>query len=71
VLDPPHGGAAAQMPPLAASGVKLVVYVGCDPAGLARDVRVLAQAAFRPLRAVPIDQFHLSPRLESVVVLAR
>ena len=71
VLDPPHGGAAAQMPPLAASGVKLVVYVGCDPAGLARDVRVLAQAAFRPLRAVPIDQFHRSPRLESVVVLAR
>lgn len=66
VLDPPHGGALAQMPALAASGVP-VVYVSCNPAALARDGRVLLQAGYRVVSAAAVDQFLWSARVESVV----
>ena len=66
VLDPPHGGALAQMPALAASGVP-VVYVSCNPAALARDGRVLLQAGYRVASVAAIDQFLWSARVEGVV----
>ena len=71
VLDPPHGGAAAQIGQIAASGVPTVVYVSCNPATLARDVRVLRGAGYRLEAAVAIDQFLWSARLESVSVFRR
>ncbi len=66
VLDPPHGGALAQMPALAASGVP-IVYVSCNPAALARDGRVLLQAGYQVVSVAAIDQFLWSARVESVV----
>ena len=66
VLDPPHGGALAQMPALAASGVP-VVYVSCNPAALARDGRVLMMAGYTVESVAAIDQFLWSARVESVV----
>ncbi|MBU6499198.1 MAG: RsmD family RNA methyltransferase, partial [Rhodospirillales bacterium] len=71
VLDPPHAGAAAQLPTLAASGVRRIIYVSCNPAALARDGAVLRGAGYRLLAASPIDQFLWSARLESVCVFAR
>ncbi len=71
VLDPPHAGAAAQVARIAASTVKRVIYVSCNPAALGRDAAVLKGAGFRLLSAVPIDQFLWSARLESVCVFAR
>ena len=71
VLDPPHAGAAEQMAPLAASDVRRVIYVSCNPAALERDARVLAGARFRLQAATPIDQFLWSSRLESVSVFER
>ncbi len=70
VLDPPYGGAAAQMPALAASGVP-IVYVSCNPAALLRDGRVLLAAGYRVASAVAIDQFLWSARVESVVAFRR
>lgn len=66
VLDPPHGGALAQMPALAASGVP-IVYVSCNPAALARDGRVLVMAGYTVGSVAAIDQFLWSARVESVV----
>ena len=66
VLDPPHGGALAQMPALAASGIP-IVYVSCNPAALARDGRVLLQAGYQVSSVSAIDQFLWSARVESVV----
>ncbi len=71
VLDPPHAGAAEQMGPIAASGVGTVIYVGCNPATLARDAAVLRAAGYRLQRGTPIDQFLWSARLESVNVFHR
>ncbi len=66
VLDPPHGGAAAQIGQIAAAGVPTVVYVSCNPATLSRDARVLHGAGYKLAAATAIDQFLWSARLESV-----
>jgi len=66
VLDPPHGGALAQMPALAASNVP-IVYVSCNPAALARDGRVLMQAGYRVASVAAVDQFLWSARVESIL----
>lgn len=71
VLDPPFAGAAAQIAQIAASAVRRVIYVSCNPATLARDAAVLRAAGFMVLAATPIDLFLWSARLESVVVFAR
>ena len=48
IVDPPRTGLSAEV--LAArcgtSGVPRLVYVSCDPATLARDVRVLVEAGY-------------------------
>jgi 23S rRNA (uracil1939-C5)-methyltransferase len=71
VLDPPHGGAAAQIGQIAAAGVSTVVYVSCNPATLSRDARMLAAAGYRLASATAIDQFLWSARVESVSVFRR
>jgi len=71
VLDPPFGGALAQMPAIAASGVARVIYVSCNPAALSRDARLLSQAGYGLAAASPIDQFLWSSGVESVAVFTR
>lgn len=70
VLDPPYGGAPAQIAQVAAARPKRVVYVSCNPAALARDAAVLRGAGYAVTGAVPIDQFLWSARLESVVTFS-
>ena len=65
VLDPPFGGAPAQMEALAASGLP-IVYVSCNPAALTRDAAVLAQAGYTLGAVCPIDQFLWSAQVEAV-----
>lgn len=71
VLDPPHGGAAAQIAQIAASGVPTIVYVSCNAATLGRDASVLRAAGYALTAATAIDQFLWSARLESVCVFQR
>ncbi|OYV54707.1 MAG: hypothetical protein B7Z71_13500 [Acidocella sp. 21-58-7] len=71
VLDPPYAGAGAQMKNLAASGVKRIIYVSCNPDALATDAFALQRAGYEILTATPIDQFPYSENLESVVVFAK
>jgi 23S rRNA (uracil1939-C5)-methyltransferase len=70
VLDPPFAGAGPQMTQIVAAKPACIIYVSCNPAVLARDARMLRDAGYRLLSAVPIDQFLWSARLESVCVLA-
>ena len=71
VFDPPRAGAAAQAEQLAASGPAVVVAVSCNPATLARDLRVLVDGGYRIESLTPIDQFPYSAHLETVAVLRR
>jgi 23S rRNA (uracil1939-C5)-methyltransferase len=71
MFDPPRVGAAAQAKALAEHGPKLVVAVSCNPATLGRDARFLIDGGYRLVRAVPVDQFLWSARLEAVAVFVK
>ena len=71
VFDPPRAGAATQAAMLAASGVKTIAAVSCNPATLARDARILIDGGFNLERVTPIDQFLYSPHIEAVALLRR
>ena len=57
--------AAAQMAP------KRIVYVSCDPATLARDVKLLAQEGYRAIRAAAVDMFPGTANVETVCLLSK
>jgi 23S rRNA (uracil1939-C5)-methyltransferase len=71
IFDPPRAGALAQARAIARSKVPVVAAVSCDPATLARDLRILADGGYALERVVPVDQFLWSPRIEAVAVLRR
>ena len=71
-VDPPRKGlspevieAAAQMAP------ERIVYVSCDPATLARDVKLFGERGYRAVRAAAVDMFPGTANVESVVRLER
>ncbi|KKB13778.1 hypothetical protein VE25_00185 [Devosia geojensis] len=71
VLDPPRAGAEAQTREIAASKLKHVVMVSCDPRTFARDVRLLADAGFALDNLVAVDQFAWSTHIEIAATLRR
>jgi 23S rRNA (uracil1939-C5)-methyltransferase len=71
VFDPPRAGAAAQAAELARSRVPRLVAVSCNPATLARDLRILVDGGYRIDKVTPVDQFLYSPHIESVAQLSR
>jgi len=71
VFDPPRAGADAQAEQLATAGPSVVVAVSCNPATLARDLRILVDGGYAVESATPIDQFPWSAHLETVAVLRR
>jgi len=71
LLDPPRTGAKAIMGALADSAAGAIVYVSCDAATLARDVKVLVSAGWRMDRAVVVDMFPHTAHAETVCRLVR
>jgi 23S rRNA (uracil1939-C5)-methyltransferase len=69
LLDPPREGARGVGPALRDLGVPRVVYVSCDPATLARDVRELVQCGYRLAAVQPVDMFPQTHHVEAVVLL--
>lgn len=71
VLDPPRAGAKAQCEMLVKSKVPVVAMVSCNPATLARDVRILIDGGYRLGTVTPIDQFVFTAHVEALAVLTR
>ena len=71
VFDPPKAGARAQAMELAQSGVCKVIAVSCNPATLARDIRILVDGGYKLSHVTPVDQFLFSEHIEVVAVLER
>jgi 23S rRNA (uracil1939-C5)-methyltransferase len=64
VIDPPRPGAKPQCEQIAASKLKRVVYVSCNPATFARDAEVLVKGGLTLKSVTPVDQFLWSPHVE-------
>jgi len=71
ILDPPRAGAKAQAEQIAASTVRTVAMVSCNPVTFARDARALIDGGYRLGEVVPIDQFRWSPHTEVVGIFRR
>jgi len=64
VLDPPRAGAEAQVAEIAASKLRRLAYVSCNPVTFARDAERLVQAGFRLDDVIVVDQFRYSAHIE-------
>jgi 23S rRNA (uracil1939-C5)-methyltransferase len=72
VVDPPRKGCDEEL--LAAivkSRPQRIIYVSCNPATLARDLRYLAASGHIPGEVQPVDMFPHTPHVECVVLMSR
>ena len=70
VLDPPRSGAGRKViSRLAAAGPRRIVYVACDPAALARDVRYARESGYELVSLAAHDLFAHTHHVECVAVL--
>jgi len=70
VLDPPRKGcdpvvleAIVKMKP------RKLVYVSCDPATLARDLKIMSELGYKTIEVQPVDMFPQTAGIESVAKL--
>jgi 23S rRNA (uracil1939-C5)-methyltransferase len=68
VLDPPRAGAAAVIDLLPRLGAQAIVYVSCDPATLARDLRRLSLHGYQLQAVQPLDLFPQTYHVETVAL---
>lgn len=70
-FDPPRAGAEDQCKQIARSDVPYVAAVSCNPATLARDLRILIDGGYTLKSVTPIDQFLWSHHVEAVALLEK
>ena len=71
VVDPPRKGVSADViEAIGAMAPQRVVYVSCDPATLARDLKLLTAAGYTPQTAEAFDLFPRCAHVETVVLLS-
>ena len=72
VLDPPRKGCGQELiGTVAAMAPARVVYVSCDPATLARDLKLFALAGYKTMEVTPVDMFPRTAHVECVVLMSR
>ena len=72
VVDPPRKGVSADViEAISAMAPQRVVYVSCDPATLARDLKLLTAAGYTLRTAEAFDLFPRCAHVETVVLLSR
>ena len=70
VVDPPRRGCGPRViGTLVSLRVPKIVYVACDPAAFARDIRELRAGGYRLIRVIPIDAFPMTQHVETVALL--
>jgi 23S rRNA (uracil1939-C5)-methyltransferase len=71
VIDPPRSGIHPKVCNfINQSGVKRIVYVSCNPATLARDIKIMKEK-YKLIKIQPIDMFPHTYHIESVALLVR
>ena len=72
VVDPPRKGCDEQLlKTICDMDIRKVVYVSCNPATLARDLKYLVENNYEIQYVQPVDMFPQSSHIETVVYLVR
>lgn len=72
VVDPPRKGCEQSLlDTILAMAPQRVVYVSCDPATLARDLKYLCERDYKLVKVRAVDQFPHSVHVESVTLMSR
>ena len=72
ILDPPRKGCDEKLLELLKNmNPRKIVYVSCNSATLARDVKVLREFGYEMTKACAVDMFPQSGHVESVALLVR
>ena len=71
-VDPPRKGCEESLlDTVVAMEPKRIVYVSCDPATLARDVKYLEEKGYKLIKVCPVDQFGHTGHVETVAKLCK
>jgi 23S rRNA (uracil1939-C5)-methyltransferase len=72
VVDPPRKGCdEALLQTIIQMKPKKVVYVSCNPATLARDLRILEDGGYKTVEVQPVDMFPQTTHVECVAQIVR
>lgn len=72
VLDPPRKGCGEELADtISRMSPSRVVYVSCDPATLARDLRYFADRGYEAKEITPCDMFSRTAHVESVALMTK
>ena len=72
ILDPPRAGCDERLlEAVVKAEPEKIIYVSCDPATLARDIRWLTENGYEFREATPCDMFPWTSHVETVVLLSR
>ena len=72
VVDPPRKGCDEKcLETMLRMEPNRIVYVSCDPATLARDLKILCEGGYELRKVRPVDQFGHTTHVETVVLLSK
>ena len=72
VVDPPRKGLTPELiDTISAMEPDRIVYVSCDPATLARDLKLFTEYHYSVEEITPVDMFPRTSHVESVVMMSR
>lgn len=71
IVDPPRKGCSSELTELFCNmNIPYILYISCDPATLARDMKILS-AKYSFSNVTPVDLFPRTSHVEAVVLLSR
>lgn len=72
-VDPPRKGCSSEVINIIAQRLRpqRVVYISCDPATLARDLKLFNEQGYIAQEAVPVDMFPRTSHVETVCLLSK
>ncbi|MEE1056710.1 MAG: 23S rRNA (uracil(1939)-C(5))-methyltransferase RlmD [Acutalibacteraceae bacterium] len=72
IVDPPRKGCDKELiATIVKMSPKRVVYVSCDSATMARDIKIFNELGYTPREVTPVDMFPGTSHIECVVLMSR
>ena len=72
IVDPPRKGCSKDtIDAIVTIAPKKLVYVSCDPATLARDIKILSDNGYKLELVQPVDLFPQTVHVENICLLSK